>query len=96
MWHDLTLTPPLPVYEKPEEEDPLLLDYYLRKSFRFGFADNYRDVWCEGDCDLATTELATLLGWHDELQALCSSKALDNSKHEEEEQKSAAELACPY
>eukprot|EP00854_Cymbomonas_tetramitiformis_P028565 gene28565-35425_t len=41
--------------------------------FRFNMRDNYRDVFCQMDCDEAVTEFAKLLGWSDELHKLIRS-----------------------
>lgn len=38
--------------------------------FRFDAEDNYRDVACVQDCDEGTRQLAVLLGWEKELDAL--------------------------
>ena len=43
--------------------------------FRFDNEDNYRDVASVQDCDAGTRELAALLGWESELDALIAAAA---------------------
>lgn len=48
----------------------------LSRGFRFNHKDkqNWRDVFCKGDCDSGCRDLASLLGWRADLDALIESK----------------------
>ncbi|GAB4819426.1 hypothetical protein N2152v2_006472 [Parachlorella kessleri] len=55
--------------ERAGEVDPYLRVSGFNKGFNFD-EGNYRDVFCEGDCDAGVMDLAKLLGWEEELNQL--------------------------
>jgi len=59
--------------EEVGKMNPQLALLGIREGFRFGHSSNYRDISLIGDCQKGVLQLAELLGWKDELQALMKS-----------------------
>jgi len=65
--------------EKVGEIDPQMAMLGIKKGFRFGRTDNYRDVDLLGDCQEVVIKLCELLGWKNELDKLIKTGKGNNS-----------------
>ena len=51
--------------------------------FWFNLAENFRDVFVQGNCDDTVSEFVSLLGWEEEFEALTASKVTTEQENED-------------